>query len=68
VGFVGGETGYCSESCVTGDGDVTGEGCVEGEDPLDIKDESLLAASFPQIETEHEVRFWGVRVCVSVSV
>jgi hypothetical protein len=60
VGFVGGETVYCRESCVTGDEDVTGEGCVKVEDPVDIKDEILLATSFPGIETEHEVRFWGV--------
>jgi hypothetical protein len=64
VGFVGGETGYCSESCVTLDGDGTGEDCVKFEDPLHIKDEISQAASFPETETEHEVRFWGVCECV----
>jgi hypothetical protein len=64
VGFVGGESVYCSGSCLTGDGDGTGEGCVKVEDPLDIKDEISQVASFPEIETEHQVRFWGVSVCV----
>jgi hypothetical protein len=73
VGFVGGETGYCSESCVTGDGDGTGEdgdGLEEGivikeesikvEEAADVKDEMPEAIVFPPITTEHEVRFWGV--------
>jgi hypothetical protein len=43
-----------------GDGDGTGEGSVKVEDPLDIKDEISQAASFPEIETVHKVRFRGV--------
>jgi hypothetical protein len=72
VGFVGGETGYCSDTCVTG-GVETGEGCVEFEEAIDIKEESIKveeavdikdempeAIVFPPIKTEHEVRFEGV--------
>jgi hypothetical protein len=39
VGFVEGETGYCSETCVTGGVGGTGEGCVKVEDAIDIKEE-----------------------------
>jgi hypothetical protein len=63
VGFVESETVYCSETCDIGG---TGEGSIKVEDPLDIKDEILQAGSFPEIETEHEVRLQGVCgvVCV----
>jgi hypothetical protein len=76
VGFVGGETGYCSETCLTADVDGTGEGSVMFEEAIDIKEEFsikveeaadikndiLQAVTFPPISTEHEVRLWGV-VC-----
>jgi hypothetical protein len=70
VGFVGGETGYCSETCVTGCVGGTGEGCVkvenvidikeEGsvkiEDTLDIKEEIPEPAICPPFNTDQEVR------------
>jgi hypothetical protein len=75
VGFVEGETGDCSETCVMGGVGGTGEGSIHVEDPLhikeevnikveenvDIKDEIPEAVPFPPIETDHEVRLW---VCV----
>jgi hypothetical protein len=60
MGFVDCETGYCSETCVTGDVDETEEFNIKVEDPLDIKDEIPQAVSFPEIESEHEVRLQGV--------
>jgi hypothetical protein len=74
VGFVDGETGSCSETCVTCDGDGTGEVNIKVEDIIDIKEEVSIkeeeainikddiseAITFPPIETEHEVRLWGV--------
>jgi hypothetical protein len=42
VGFVGGETGYCSETCVTGGVGGTGEGSVKVEDAIDIKEEGSV--------------------------
>jgi hypothetical protein len=74
MGFVEGETGYCSETCVMCDVDGTGEVSTDVEDPLDIKEEVSIkveeaidikdeipeAISFPPINTEHEVRLWGV--------
>jgi len=71
---VEGETVSCSETCVTYDFDATGdvsikveeavyikeEVSIKGEDALDIKDEIPEAIPFPPIETEQEVRLWGV--------
>jgi hypothetical protein len=78
VGFVEGETGYCSDTCVTCDVDGTGEViiledtidikeevCVKVEEAIDIKNEIPQAIIFPPIKTEPEVRFWG-GVCVCV--
>ena len=75
MGFVEGETGSCSETCVTCD-DVDTEGitsikveeainikeevCIKFEEDIDIKDEIPEAISFPPIKTEHEVRLCGV--------
>jgi len=75
MGFVEGETGSCSETCVTDD-DVDTEGiisikveeainikeevCIKFEETIDIKDEIPEAISFPPMKTEHEVRLWGV--------
>jgi hypothetical protein len=39
VGFVKGETGYCSDSCVTGGVGGTGEGSVTVDEAVDVKDE-----------------------------
>ena len=75
MGFVEGETGSNSETCVTCDVDGTVEVSInfEGaidikeeevsfkvEEAIDIKDEIPEAISFPPIKTEHEVRLWGV--------
>ena len=74
MGFVEGETGCCSETCVTCDVDGTEEVSTEFEDTIDIKDEVSVkveeaidikdenpeAITFPPIKTEHEVRLWGV--------
>jgi hypothetical protein len=73
VGFVGGETGYCSETCVTGGVGGTGEGSVMAEDAVEIKeevsvkfeaiyikDEIAETATCPPVKTDHEVRLGGV--------
>jgi hypothetical protein len=68
VGFVGGETAYCSESCVTGG--------VKVEDPLHIKEECRVnfeavyinETTCPTIKTEPEVRLWGVSEVVTAVV
>jgi hypothetical protein len=72
VGFVEGETGYCSETCEMGGDDGTGEVItfeesidikedisIKVEEAMDIKNETPQA---PPIKTEHEVRLWGVCV------
>jgi hypothetical protein len=77
MGFVEGETGYCSETCVTYD-DGTEEVSIKVEDPINIKEEVSIefeavcikaeiqeVTSVPPIKTEHEVRFWGVYAVVS---
>ena len=71
MGFVEGETGSCSETCVPGDGDDTEgvisikveeavnikeEVCIKFEETIDIKDEIPEAITFPSIKTECEVR------------
>ena len=74
MGFVEGETGCYSETCVmcTVDGteeisikvedttDIKEEVSIKVEEAIDIKDESAEAITFPSIKTEHEVRLWGV--------
>ena len=74
MGFVEGETGSCSETCVTCDVDGNEDVSINFEDvidikegvsikveeAIDIKDEIPEAISFPSIKTEHEVRLWGV--------
>jgi hypothetical protein len=59
MGFVEGETGYCSETCVTCDVDET-EVSIKVEEAIDIKDEFPEATIFPPIKSEHQVRFWGI--------
>jgi hypothetical protein len=81
VGFVGGETGYCSETGVTGCVGGTGEGSdgleegvyikeesIKVEEAVDIKEEMPEALVFPPIKTEHEVRLWGVCEVVTAVV
>jgi hypothetical protein len=54
VGFVGGETGYCSETCVTGGVGGTGEGSVGGEWAIDIKEE--VSSTFEEmVDIKEEV-------------
>ena len=74
MGFVEGETGSCSEMCVTCDVDGTEEVSIKVEDAIDIKDEVSIkveeaidikdeipeAILFPPIKTEHEVRLRGM--------
>ena len=72
--FVKGETGSCSETCVTCDVDGSEEFSIKVEEAIDIKEEFNIkveeaidikdgipeAITFPTIKTEHEVRLWGV--------
>jgi hypothetical protein len=74
MGFVEGETGYCSETCVMCDVDRTEEVSIKVEDPLDINEEVSIKVEdnmdinneipepipVPPIKSEHEVRVWGV--------
>jgi hypothetical protein len=70
MGFVGGETGYCSETCIMCDVDGTEEVSIEVEDPLDIKEEDSInfeavfieeeipeTTTCPPVKTELEVSF-----------
>jgi hypothetical protein len=71
VGFVEGETGYCSETCVMCDVDrseeisikleeavdIKEEVSIKVEDNIDIKDKIPQTVIFPPIKTKHEVRF-----------
>jgi hypothetical protein len=77
--FVEGETGSCSDLCVTSvvDGTeevsinvedaivVKEEVSIKVEDAIDIKDEVPEAITFPSIKTELEVRIQGVREMVA---
>ena len=76
MGFVEGETGSCSETCVMCDVSGTEDVSIKVEDAIDIKegvsfkveetidikDELPEAISFPPMKTEREVRPWGVCV------
>jgi len=55
---VDGETGSCSQTCVTCDGDGTGDVSIKVEEAIDIKEEIPEPISFPPIKTENEVRLW----------
>ena len=67
---VEGETGSCSETCVTYDFDASDDVSIkveevldikeEVEEALDIKDEMPEAIQFLPIKPEQEVRLWGV--------
>ena len=57
---VEGETGSCSETCVTCDIDGTEEVSIKLEDAIDIKVEIPEFVSVPLIKTEQEVRLWCV--------
>jgi hypothetical protein len=56
MGLVEGETGYCSDTCVTGG---VG-GTAEVEETVAIRGGIPEAIIFPAIHTEHEVRPQGV--------
>ena len=60
MGFVEGETGCYSETCVMCTVDGTEEISIKDEKAIDIKDEIPEAITFPSIKSEHEVRLWGV--------
>jgi len=60
--FVEGETGSCSEACVTCDVDGIEEVNINVEESIDIKSEVPEALIFPPIKTEQEVRLWVVCV------
>jgi hypothetical protein len=67
VGFVEGETGYCSETCVTCGVGGTGDGSIKLEEAIDVKEEVSIKVEdnidikdeIPQFNNEHEVRLWG---------
>ena len=60
MGFVEDETGCCIEKCETSDVDGTEEVSIKVEEAIDIKDEIPEATTSSPINTEHEVRLWGV--------
>jgi hypothetical protein len=74
MGFVEGETGYCTQTCVPcgvdgteevsikveGAIDIREELSIKIEDNIDTRDEIPEAITFPPVKTEHEVRLWGV--------
>jgi len=74
MGYVDGETGSYSETCVTLGVDRTEEVSIKVEEAIDVKEEISIkveeaidikdeipkAVSFPPIKSEHEVRLWGV--------
>jgi hypothetical protein len=66
VGFVEGETGSCSETCVMCDGDGPEEVTIKVEEVVDIKDEIPEAIAFPSIKSEHEVSLCGVCLVIAV--
>jgi hypothetical protein len=59
MGCVEGETGSCSETCVTCAVGRTEKVGIKVEEDIDIKDEIPEMAMSPSIKTEHEVRFHG---------
>jgi hypothetical protein len=63
---VEGETGSCSQTVVKCDVDGTEEVSIKVQESIDIKDETPEAVVVPFVKTEHEVRLWGVCVCVCV--
>ena len=80
MGFVEGETGSYSETCVTCDGDGTEDVSIKVEEAIDIKEEVSIKVEeaidikdeipediFPSLETEHEVRLWVVCECEVVA-
>jgi hypothetical protein len=56
MGYVEGETGSCSETCITYAVDRTEEVSIKVEEAIDIKDEIQEAIKFPSVKTECEVR------------
>jgi len=64
--FVEGGTVSDIETFVEFDVDGTEEVRIKVEEATDIKDEIPDATSFPPINTEHEVRLWGMCEVVAV--
>jgi hypothetical protein len=75
------ETGYFSETCVTGGVGGTGEVSVKVEDAIDVKEEGSMkfeavyikdeipeTTTCPPIKTELEVRLWDVFGMVAVNL
>jgi wyosine [tRNA(Phe)-imidazoG37] synthetase (radical SAM superfamily) len=70
---VEGETGSCSETCVTCDVDGTEKVSIKVEESIDIKEEAIIkveeaidikdeipeAVTSPPMKSEHEVRLLG---------
>jgi hypothetical protein len=56
MGFVEGETGYCSDRSVTCDVDGSEEVSIQVEQTVAVKDEFIESLKFPPIKTEREVR------------
>jgi hypothetical protein len=79
IDVVEGETSFCIETRVMCDEDGTEEVGVKVEDAIDIKEEFIIkvedavnikdelpdAKTFSPINTEQEVRLWGVYVVVA---
>jgi hypothetical protein len=64
MGFVEGETGSCTETCVMCDGDGTEEGSIEGEDTIDIKEEVSIKVE-EAIDIKEEV---GIKVEEAIDI
>jgi hypothetical protein len=60
MGLVEGETGSCSDTCVTGGVGRTGEGSIQVEETVAMRDEVSGAVKIPAIYAENEVRLLGV--------
>jgi hypothetical protein len=66
VGLVEGETGYCSDTCVTGGVGGTGEGSVQVEETVAVRGDIPEAIKDSPINTDLEVRLQVVCGMVSV--
>ena len=64
--FVEGGTVSGTETFVMVHADRTEEVRIKVEEAIHIKDEIPEATSFPPVNTEHEVRLWGVCEVVAV--
>jgi len=67
MGFVEGETGACTETCVMCDVDGTDEVSFKVEEAIDIKDEIPETIPFAPIKTKREVSSQGVCLVVAAN-